>query len=323
MVKMEIYFDLEDQISKLNETSLIAYRIRKVGHGVRLGFGKFKSFKPSSSGGVGAKAFPPASKEVSSATNGPFLPPAQGSCEALTAPSCLPLESSLSEKGKNTGQAPAYLATPSESKGCQAPSKGTQVTTTKSDGESREGRLQRPFSPTSHQNLSTQLAKGAAGAAGSSSQLKVPLKNSLTLPRISELFFVVAGQGSSSGYLGAAAERLVASEELSIARGKDPRKRSEPRGRSDTFSAAPPNPALIMHLGKGPGTTAPMGADPQGPSPVDYSLELEVEFPHDMVLEMQGNAAKKARKMVIGRTLGGRATFKALHECLKLHLPTS
>jgi hypothetical protein len=25
--------------------------------------------------------------------------------------------------------------------------------------------------------------------------------------------------------------------------------------------------------------------------------------------------------MVIGRTLGGRATFKTLHECLKLHLP--
>jgi hypothetical protein len=52
-------------------------------------------------------------------------------------------------------------------------------------------------------------------------------------------------------------------------------------------------------------------------------LELEAEFSHDMVLEMQGNTAKKARRMVIGRTLGGRATFKALHECLKLHLPTS
>jgi hypothetical protein len=56
---------------------------------------------------------------------------------------------------------------------------------------------------------------------------------------------------------------------------------------------------------------------------VDYSLELEAEFPQEMVLEMQGNAAKKARRTVIGRTLGGRATFKALHECLKLHLPAS
>lgn len=39
-----------------------------------------------------------------------------------------------------------------------------------------------------------------------------------------------------------------------------------------------------------------------------------------MVIEMQGKAAKKARKTVIGRTLGGRATLKALHESLKLHL---
>ncbi len=29
------------------------------------------------------------------------------------------------------------------------------------------------------------------------------------------------------------------------------------------------------------------------------------------------------QRIVIGRTLGGRASFEALHECLKLHLPTS
>jgi hypothetical protein len=50
---------------------------------------------------------------------------------------------------------------------------------------------------------------------------------------------------------------------------------------------------------------------------------LEADFPEEMVLEMQGAAAKKARRTVIGRTLGGRASFKALHECLKLHLPPS
>jgi len=36
---------------------------------------------------------------------------------------------------------------------------------------------------------------------------------------------------------------------------------------------------------------------------------------------MQENAAKKARRTVIHRTLGGRATFKMLLDCLKLHLP--
>jgi hypothetical protein len=42
-----------------------------------------------------------------------------------------------------------------------------------------------------------------------------------------------------------------------------------------------------------------------------------------MVSEMQSNAAKKARRTVISRTLGGRPTFKTLHKCLKLHLPAS
>ncbi len=41
----------------------------------------------------------------------------------------------------------------------------------------------------------------------------------------------------------------------------------------------------------------------------------------DMVLEMQENVAKKARRTVIGRTLGGIATIKTLLDCLKLHLP--
>jgi hypothetical protein len=54
---------------------------------------------------------------------------------------------------------------------------------------------------------------------------------------------------------------------------------------------------------------------------VDYSLEVEVDFPMDMVLEMQENAAKKTRRTVIGRTLGRRATIKTLLDCLKFHLP--
>jgi hypothetical protein len=119
------------------------------------------------------------------------------------------------------------------------------------------------------------------------------------------------------------AARQVAREDLSTARAKEPNEINTTRKKSTTPATAPPNPTLITHLGNGPGITAPTRADTQGPLPVDYSLELEVEFPKDMVLEMQGNAAKKVRKTVIGHTLGGRATFKALHECLKFHLPMS
>lgn len=122
---------------------------------------------------------------------------------------------------------------------------------------------------------------------------------------------------------GATAERREVRKDLSTAREKDPSERIKSRRRSNTFSATPPNPTLITRPGSGPGTAAPTGVDPQGPSSVDYSLEVEVEFPQDMVIEMQGNVVKKARRTVIGRTLGGRATFKALHQCLKFHLPTS
>ncbi len=55
---------------------------------------------------------------------------------------------------------------------------------------------------------------------------------------------------------------------------------------------------------------------------MDYNIELEADFPKEMILEMQGNATRKARRTVIGRTLGGRASFKTLQECLKLHLST-
>jgi hypothetical protein len=49
-------------------------------------------------------------------------------------------------------------------------------------------------------------------------------------------------------------------------------------------------------------------------------LEVEADFPRDLVSMMKENAAKKARKTVIGRTLGGRTTLKSLLDCLKLHL---
>ncbi len=56
---------------------------------------------------------------------------------------------------------------------------------------------------------------------------------------------------------------------------------------------------------------------------MDYSIELKVDFPKELVIEMQVSAAKKARRTVIGRTLGGRTSFKTLQESLKLHLPAS
>ncbi len=112
-------------------------------------------------------------------------------------------------------------------------------------------------------------------------------------------------------------------EDASAARAREPDERNVPRRKQITPAMAPPNPTLTTRPGNGLRTSPPMGADTQGPSLVDYSLELEAEFPTDMVIEMQGNAGKKTCWIVIGRTMGGRMTFKALYECLKLHLPAS
>ncbi len=159
--------------------------------------------------------------------------------------------------------------------------------------------------------------------SGSFSLTQVYPKNTSPLLRIPEFFSAIIGQGLGSENLGAAATRQVAREDLSAAKAKEPNERSAIRRKSTTPTTTPPNPILITHPSSGPGTTSPTRGDTQGPSPVDYSLELEAEFPTDMVLKMQGNATKKARRTVIGHTLGGRTTFKALHECLKLHLPVS
>jgi hypothetical protein len=39
-------------------------------------------------------------------------------------------------------------------------------------------------------------------------------------------------------------------------------------------------------------------------------MELATDFSPNMVLEMQSNAALKARRIVIRRMLGGKTTFK-------------
>jgi len=73
--------------------------------------------------------------------------------------------------------------------------------------------------------------------------------------------------------------------------------------------------------GNGTGASSPSGEDTQGPLPVDYNLEIKAEFLNAMVIELQKNVALRARKTVIGRTLAGRASFKDLQDCLRLHLP--
>jgi hypothetical protein len=146
-------------------------------------------------------------------------------------------------------------------------------------------------------------------------------KESLPPPRKLDLSSASAGLGRSSETSEAAAARQSEREDLSAARAKAPRMRGTQRKNLISSVTTPSLQTLIAQPGSGTGAASPDGEASQGPSLVDYNLEIEADFPKELVLTMQKNAAKKARRTVIGRTLGGRATFKTLLDCLKLHLP--
>ncbi|CAM6062820.1 unnamed protein product [Sphagnum tenellum] len=140
MGKMEICSDLEDQqISKLNEYSLVALRIRKAGRGARLGFGKFKCRKSNLGGNVGAKAHRPESTEPSSATNGSYEASAHDLRKSLPAPSSPSPESSANLRETNAGLVQTDPVALSESGNTQAPGRGVETTSARSSEESREG----------------------------------------------------------------------------------------------------------------------------------------------------------------------------------------
>ncbi len=147
----------------------MAYRIRKAGRGACLGFVKFK---PSFGEGYGTKVFLPISKKALNDTNRSSVLPMQCSSEALVVPNTFFPESLLS-KGKNVNVTPEDPAATSELKRCRSLSRSAQAAIARSNGESREGSLQRSPPSICHREVLTQFAKGAAEAQGNSSQSHV------------------------------------------------------------------------------------------------------------------------------------------------------
>jgi len=119
----------------------------------------------------------------------------------------------------------------------------------------------------------------------------------------------------------AEAAKLTAREDLSHARAPTSGARNTQKRKAAPVVREPPPPSLNAHPGSGPRAPSLLGEGTQGPSHVDYNLEIEADFPPNMVLDMQRSAAQKMRKTVIWRTLGGRASYKDLLDYLKLHLP--
>jgi hypothetical protein len=148
-----------------------------------------------------------------------------------------------------------------------------------------------------------------------------PLTSSPT--RIADLSATSVEPGFGLGDLDAIATGQVAQEDHSTVKAKASSSKLMQRRKLTNLALAPSAPPLTVPQGNGTRSTPPSGEEPQGLSQVDYELELEADFPSEMVLKMQEGAVRKARIMVIGRALGGRPTIKALQDCLKLHLPAS
>jgi len=130
---------------------------------------------------------------------------------------------------------------------------------------------------------------------------------------------VGSGRGSKSSKI-VAATRQSEREDLFAARAKAPRKRGTQRKDSISSVKTPSLHTLIAQPSSGSGAAPPDGEASQGPLLVDYNLKIEADFPKELVSTMRENVAKKARRTIIGRTFGGRVTFKTLFDCLKLHL---
>jgi len=191
------------------------------------------------------------------------------------------------------------------------------------DGDPSEATLQR--SPP----LLTPLATPAQGVARSAEAsnpthlIQVPSQRTFLSFRTSNPLFTNVSLGVDLGGLDTIAARQVTREDLPTAKARAPSSKTIQRRKPVAFVRAPPIPTLVTPPSNGLGTISPSGGDIQGPSPIDYGLKLKVEFPPEILLEMQESTIQKARRTVIGRTLGGRTTIKTLHNCLKLHLPTT
>jgi hypothetical protein len=106
---------------------------------------------------------------------------------------------------------------------------------------------------------------------------------------------VFASVGFGFGGLDVVSTSQVARENHSTAKARTPSlKHQQKRKMAAAFTPTPSTLPLITPPGNGTGTACPPGEKHQGPSPVDYDLELDAEFPSEMITEMQEGAARKA-----------------------------
>ncbi|CAN5957277.1 unnamed protein product [Sphagnum jensenii] len=293
------------QSSKLDEFVLVSRRIRKAGRG--------------------AYSSSPTVRKNSPTANGSLV---FASPEFREAPSKLSAPFPGGAIGKERGIASSFqaiLTTFSDQSRLQNQGKEAQASPTRSDGddEPRGAPPQRTASPLAPLDAETRIRESRPESSGIMRTHLVPPNGDSSFPRKSNSFSVLAGPEKSSEGSETTVARQTKRNDLSVAKAKAPKARNTQRKNSSNSPITSSPHSLIEQPGTGTGAASPEGEAAQGPSPspIDYNLEVEAVFSMDLVSRMKESAAKKARRTVIGRTLGGRATLKSLSDCLKLHLP--
>ncbi|CAK9232539.1 unnamed protein product [Sphagnum troendelagicum] len=318
---MDIRLDLEEQqISSMHEASKLALRVRKAGKSGTLGP---KNPNQSSGGGGGsAKAPLLESKDFALGAMESYVLSGHGAREGLEGTNSLVPERKLS-KGKfpHAGWAESTLTS----------------ALPKRQARDREGKASET-PPPQRSALASALLKEATQSE-METERNTPIKGafaSMTKPTLTQVLPLTPDPSSCYRELpNSVTGKDPSPEARAEEAGKRPTRGEQQASGQGTkampFSESnpaltkgnPTNQAPTMHPSNGPGPTAPKRDDPQGPSPVVQNLVLEADLPEELILEMQGVATKKARRKVIGRILGGRASFKTFYDCLKLHLPPS
>jgi hypothetical protein len=237
--------------------------------------------------GRGAHASSPADKKCSPTTNSSLDFALPKLCAALAKLISPTLGEEIGKEGGNAGSVQATSVASQDRSRLQQQGKEAKALQPRSYGGPRGEPPQRSSTLIAPLDVASKLRESETEGAGGSHTHQVPPKGDPSHPCKSEVYFVSVGPGRSSEGSDIATAKQLERIDLSAARGKAPRVRNSLRKNSTSLVIAPSPHSLIVQLGSGTGAASPEGEAAQGPSPIDYNMEIEADFPIDLVTHSQ------------------------------------
>jgi len=284
------------QSSKLDEFVLVSRRIRKAGRN--------------------AHASSPTVGKSSTTANDSFV---FASPELHEAPSKLtsPLfGDAIGKEGRIASSFQAVSIAFHDHSRLQMQGKEAQASQARSDGdgETRRDPPQRSASPIAPLGVATKIRGSNSESSGVVRTHQVPPKGDSSDPRKSDFSSAPAGFERSSEDSETIAAKQTERIDLSAAKAKAPKARNSQRKNSSNSVITPSPHSLIEQPGTGTGATSLEGEAAQGPSssPVDYSLEVEVDFPKRPSIDNEGKRGQKSKKNRYWKDFKGESNAKIL-----------